>query len=966
MTNSPEKHSRFNLEAALEKIASKANGCDEATVAYSLAYIICLASGKKFQNGHYCPDLSDKFCRFYDNVDTAMQEAWERFVNVGRDELLAEELDEIQSSGTSLSEYRKSFRRCLDRASGYRTTPVFREPKEVRDLVLMLLDYAKGPVYNPFAGYGAYGEGLNAGDNYYADEIQREIWGLGMINLILNRCPSDNFQNRLSPRREFADKGKEDSMTFDSVLCTVPFGMKVPSGSGSNWPSEDLMLSYADRLLSPEGKMVMVVPASMLNRGRQTMEIRREICKKGLLDTVIVLPRAIFSPYANIQTAVIVLSRQHEGKTAKLVDATDCIFRKSLNVDGVLERIENRNNFVEVDLKDLEERDYSWHFAKYEDKVDSILEEGHSKKQLSSFIVPTGIRSLPDKEGSRYISASELKSDPFSYEVKQEELPVLQPDSSSSYATLLHAKARADEYEAEILRLTDKQAELEKKYQEQKVLSAQSQSRIAREITERRAVIEVEIKQQVATLDMINRELQQLYRDEESNGPSSHTNSELNHWEDQEKEVKSKLDTLRGQLKELDRYNFSSKDIDPEFTAIVKERTELPIRITELTEKRNMALKQIQSLSSQDGTPKAKLIRKVVHSALFIGGNKPKVKFAYVDASPSSPVYIQASNCFAFKVDDSQIDLGYLVYLISTAEFKDLGERFQWITETDILGKYVDVIEDIEEQKIFVHDRELEVNPLTQKIEELKKQIQEDKDNFDEAIGYKKHEMGHRITEITNGYSYICNLILEHEKDVLLKEQIIRQMAILNDSIHGLSVIQEHLAETTVYAPGEKVNIKDYLEDYVDSVIPDGYSIELEIDDTSIDEEMGIYCSVNGDVLDSAIFHIRDNAKRHGFSDDPSRDDYKVIFVLSYDAEADEVIIDFINNGTPMSKGVDYALYSSPEGKAGEHAVSGKGGAYVCGMAKAYNGKCQINPEEVHRFFKVQTTIRIILPYCHE
>ena len=88
MEKTQHTDSTFNLERELDLIAEQARGCDRKTVACSMALIICLAHGRKFQNGIYTPDPSDKNCRYYDQIVSALSEAWDNFVYSGRDEKL--------------------------------------------------------------------------------------------------------------------------------------------------------------------------------------------------------------------------------------------------------------------------------------------------------------------------------------------------------------------------------------------------------------------------------------------------------------------------------------------------------------------------------------------------------------------------------------------------------------------------------------------------------------------------------------------------------------------------------------------------------------------------------------------------------------------------------------------------------------------------------------------------------------
>ena len=259
----------------------------------------------------------------------------------------------------------------------------------------------------------------------------------------------------------------------------------------------------------------------------------------------------------------------------------------------------------------------------------------------------------------------------------------------------------------------------------------------------------------------------------------------------------------------------------------------------------------------------------------------------------------------------------------------------------------------------------MDANPLKREIDAMRREFDTANAKYDRAIGYKRHEMGHYMYQIGNSFNRIYRII-RNEADFRRKEEVYRQMYMIEDSMKGINGMLDRLGEKDIFGQGSPLDLLDYFDMYIATSHPDGYEIGLTIDRTTIDPDMKLICLMNQDAFDSAIHCIRQNAEGHGFKDDPSRNDYRVQIMLSYDRESDRIVIDFINNGTPMDKGVDDDLYASPEGKAGKHQNTGTGGAFVCDMAKFYGGECHVNPEGVYKMFDVQTTIRVILPYYHE
>ncbi|MBQ3696690.1 MAG: N-6 DNA methylase [Spirochaetales bacterium] len=951
MEKTQHTDSTFNLERELDLIAEQARGCDRKTVAYSMALIICLAHGRKFQNGIYTPDPSDRNCRYYDQIVSALSEAWDNFVYIGRDKKLGERIERIQAAKLPKSAFRNALNKWLDVIDQAGGNETLNEPKEIRELVIELL-HPESVVFNPFGGTAKYGEMLKLGDGYVGNATSRESWGIGLIRLLMAGSPSREWYCETVP---FQLESDMIHIAYPNVITTLPLRYSVTENDGRSVPIDDFILSRTDVFLMESGRMVAIVPVSFLNRGGKSAEIRKKLTEEGWLANVITLPMKVFQHYSRIQTAIIILEKD-EHRPAHFLNATKCIKQEKLDTKGILKLMGNENYSIPVSLDRIRERGYSWHPAKYEDDVPYILEPGHSKRQLKSFIIPTGRKEYVSGQ-IRCVTLSDLSNDPFSFHKSQNDIKMMDLKERQN--------EEIEKSVAEVRLLESELAELSAKYKAAQEEVDMIHSAAAEEAMRRReillkqkAVLDSEIMQTVKELDDIRSEF------DRSGADGVIPNAIYDRLYTREKEAYTRLENLKKQSSELELTR-SDDIVEMKLRARLDTLEQFKARIADLQERLERANKKLVRRAGLPTPETAGAFHKVVHPALIIGGIKPKVQFAYVEASPTSPVYIGPSSCHAFKVDQDHIDLGYLVYIISTTEFRDYGASLPIITEAEILESYVDIINDIDEQRAFVHEREMDANPLKREIDAMRREFDTANAKYDRAIGYKRHEMGHYMYQIGNSFNRIYRII-RNEADFRRKEEVYRQMYMIEDSMKGINGMLDRLGEKDIFGQGSPLDLLDYFDMYMATSHPDGYEIGLTIDRTTIDPDMKLICLMNQDAFDSAIHCIRQNAEGHGFKDDPSRNDYRVQIMLSYDRESDRIVIDFINNGTPMDKGVDDDLYASPEGKAGKHQNTGTGGAFVCDMAKFYGGECHVNPEGVYKMFDVQTTIRVILPYYHE
>lgn len=974
MKRTEYKDDEFNIDLALDEIARQAtsNGCDSMTAALSIAYIICLASGKKFQNGAYCPDPSDRYCRFYDLIDSAMSEAWDRFVAIGQDERLIEEIDRIQASVQTVAGYRRAFKKWAERIEEENHVGMTREPKAVRDIVLPLLEYKGGtPVYNPFAGVASYGEDLKIGNLYHAEEIHRETWGLGMMNLLMKGTPSENFSCRISR----VSGAKQHDTLFENILCTTPFGLRIPDESGKKRPVEETMLGEIHNMLAPNGRMVMVVTASMLNRNGSAIEVRQDICEQGWLESVIVLPKGVFSPYTGIQTAILVIDRAKQDTNVKLIDATSCMANKKLDAQAVLSILDNVNYITEVSLENLQDNSFSWHFEKYEYLHEAPVEDGTRKMSLGEILCTTGTRSLPNN-GCRHITGADLSSDPFNFIKDVSELRTLDvPDHMPSGVI----EAQIEEINTQLNEIS---MQLEQSAKEKLVLDTELEK--TKNTMAALSFSEKEIK----ALEDKTRYYEDMLAVTSEKLASAEKSYQKKKWDyevadpGEAFEMKDELDIilncellpLRDKVKNIERnlgkirleYEKKLKDMDVYMTLrdendeLIRRRNEAVARENAIESKESELQARLAELKNHRPEIEGRKLIKLSRPSLIIGGTKPKAKFAFVHASLEEPVFLIPSNCFAFTFDEKVVSLEYLVYQISVTEFKDFGAVLPMFRLDDILNARIPVL-NLEDQAEFMQQREYELFPYKKEIEDLKLANKKNEEAIMAALGSKQHDLGNLCPKITFMFADLYDIVDSMPEEVKEKADILRTIRIISEDIRDMNRMIAILSERSDFPAGSPVDLVKFFTRYVNTHPTKDYTMSFTKDDT-VDAVGGKVIVNTAEIaLSRVLMNIRENAEMHGFNPDKSGKSHILDIKLSVDYKVGVCHIDFHNNGIPMPSGMNDTVYATRGEYAGDTGHTGNGGWYIASMAKNYNGECHVNPAGTE-----ETTIRITLPWINE
>ncbi len=156
------------------------------------------------------------------------------------------------------------------------------------------------------------------------------------MNLVMHGDGSTNVfhANSLLPPGEWPSEPPNDLThhvqlgTFDIILTNPPFGSKIPiddphildqfelarfetSGNirRASMPPEQLFIERCLQLLKPHGRLVIVLPDSILSNPGLAF-IRHWILKKARIVASVDLPQVTFEPYTGTQTSVLLLQKK--------------------------------------------------------------------------------------------------------------------------------------------------------------------------------------------------------------------------------------------------------------------------------------------------------------------------------------------------------------------------------------------------------------------------------------------------------------------------------------------------------------------------------------------------------------------------------------------------------------------------------------------------------------------------------
>lgn len=301
------------------------------------------------------------------------------------------------------------------------------QPKELTRLVCELSGYSGGAVYNPFAGAGSYIIGLGAYECYFAQEINVGIYEIALLRFMAHGIDINGFERNDSIEQwnEFPNgKNRTVPRLFDLIVATPPFRAPIRNESIPFSTVDEFYIHNGLESLSDSGKLIGVfTPAVLYSSNRSAVTLRKSFLENDLLDTVIFLPRRLFSGTSTDVVILIFSKAKSIPGSIKLVDGTNCYKVQGreclLDVDSIRQALAvNDEHLVRVVSCDyFISRDYRIEVSTIFINSSSVP-AGFKKVELRSIARLVHNPSRRDGAPSpRAITPSHLKGDQFLYHI---------------------------------------------------------------------------------------------------------------------------------------------------------------------------------------------------------------------------------------------------------------------------------------------------------------------------------------------------------------------------------------------------------------------------------------------------------------------------------------------------------------------------------------------------------------------
>lgn len=320
------------------------------------------------------------------------------------------------------------------------------QPTEITKVITKLSGYGgKGIVYNPFAGLATYGVEMNVINGYFAQEKNEKIWAVGILHLLANNISPDNYicqDSVLYWKAKYHDNDYTKSL-FDVIVATPPFGVSLPYEGFYIDPlkpcnTEDFFIARGIEGLSAKGKLIGLFTTGVLFKGGATEQERKFAVDNDYLEMIVSLPANLLYN-TSISTTILVFSKNKNLRGhIKFVDGTTFFEKRGrvnvLLADQLLKCIEsNDSQYVRlVSTKEIIENDYNLSVKRYfyEENDKIIIPDDFKLVKLGEITSVRRAEKNVDKIG-RNVKISDLKSDPFNFEIKSSDLEVT--NLSSAY-----------------------------------------------------------------------------------------------------------------------------------------------------------------------------------------------------------------------------------------------------------------------------------------------------------------------------------------------------------------------------------------------------------------------------------------------------------------------------------------------------------------------------------------------------
>jgi type I restriction enzyme M protein len=361
-------------------------------------------------------------------------------------------------------------------------------------------------------------------------------------------------------------------------------------------------------------------------------------------------------------------------------------------------------------------------------------------------------------------------------------------------------------------------------------------------------------------------------------------------------------------------------------------------------------------------------LRKIESSCILLARRWKTLKPSYFQFQ-NEPIYI-ASDVLAFHVDESKVDINYLVnelhsdYVQQQIEGYSTGATIPSIALNDLLEIKIKLLS-IDEQKDVVNAIKSE------KIDKLQSQIldlnySENVKGFNEFASLK-HTLGRPRQNILSWSKILANFFIREKKKVLSFDDEFKNLFDLGivEAINEINRDIKFISD--VLEKGENgLVLKDYnkniiplseINQIIKNVSSNEFNFLIQKQPLEADEidKKGIY--INVILLKTLIDNVLTNANKHGFKD--NKDENLVVILLEEDDN--QLIVEIKNNGFPFPKNFDKEKFITKYKTADQSNGSGLGGYDINRIATYFgneNWELQLNNDIYPVIFRFSFSIK--------